>query len=238
MTDHITTLKDQKTKADQQGFFLTLEDIAPGLRNYIRQRLRSAERRRLIPPDFYAPEDVIDDVLLTVYERFDEMPDDAKALRIKLFQLANKRLDEIIAQEAWHRRAVRLEDILEEEMKMMDEIPQMTVDADGEIVLVEDLDDAEIEPPEPKVILLEDSFEDEILEVVGVDRARVKEDEGRRALLAHLYDRLPEQSRILLDLRTRGRLTVEEIAYVQEISVEQVKETLDRIGTEFRQWLE
>ena len=236
MTDRIATLKSHKAHADQAAFFLTLEDIAPGLRSYIRQRLRSAERRGLIPAGLYAPEDVLDDVLLAVYENFDAMPHDASQLRIRLFQLADERLDAIIEQEAWHQRAVRLEDIVAEELKMMDEIPQMTVDADGDIVLVEELDDAEIEPPEPEVILLEDSFEDEIIEAMGVDRAKVKGDEAQRALLARLYDQLPEQSRILLDLWTRGRLTVEEIAQVRGLEPGQVRAVLERIRAEFQRW--
>ena len=238
MTDHIATLKNQKAHADQRAFFFTLEEIAPGLRSYIRQRLRSAERRGLIPAGLYAPDDVMDDVLLAAYEGFDALPDDAGQLRVRLFQLADERLDAIIAQEAWHQRAVRLEDILAEEMRMMDEIPQMTVDADGDIVLVEELDDAEIEPPEPEIVLLEDSFEDEIIEAMGVERAKVKADEAQRALLTHLYDRLPEQSRILLDLWTRGRLTVEEIAQVRGLEVEQVRAILERIRAEFQRWFE
>ncbi len=237
MTDAIATLKTQKAQADKQAFFLTLQQIAPGLRNYIQQRLRAAERRGLIPPGLYAPDDVLDEVLLAVYERFDAMPEDANGLRVTLFQLANERLDALIQQEAWHRRAVHLEDILADELKSMDEIPQMTVDADGDIVLVEELDDAELKPPEPEILLLEERFEDEILAAAGVDRARVKEDAAQRALLARLYDRLPEQSRILFDLWTRGRLTLEEIAQVRGVSVEQVRETLERIRAEFRRRL-
>ena len=236
MTAPIANLKTYKAQANQDAFFLTLEDIAPGLRNYIKQRLRSAERRRLLPAGFYAPDDVLHEVFLAAYERFDAMPQDAEKLRVMLFQLANERLDELITQEAWHRRAVRLEDVLADEMKMMDEIPQMTVDADGEIVLVEELDDAEAAPPEPEVILLEESFEDEILGAVGVERD-VMDDDLLRVLLARLYDHLPEQSRILLDLWTRGRLTVEEIAQVRDVDVTQVRETLERIRAEFRRWL-
>jgi len=232
----IANLKAYKMQSDQNAFFLTLEEIAPGLRNYIRQRLRSAERRQLLPSGFYTPDDVLHEVFLAVYEQLDTMPQDTEGLRVTLFQLANKRLDELIKQEAWHRRAVRLEDILAEEIKMMDEIPQMTVDADGDIVLVEELDDAEITPPEPEIILLEEDFEEEILAAVGVER-EVKTDDSLRLLLARLYDRLPEQSRILLDLWTRGRLTVEEIAQVRGVDASQVRKTLERIRAEFRRWL-
>ncbi len=238
MADRTAALSSHKAQANQRAFYQQLEHIAPGLRNYIRQRLLSAERRRLIPPGLYAPEDVLDDVLLHVYEHFDEMPTDEEALRIKLFQLANERLDELLQDEAWHRNAVSLEELLSDELKLMDEIPLITVDADGDILLVEELDDAELAPQEPKLVLLEDSFEEELMATLGLDRRLVKADKGQRAILAHLYDRLPEQSRILLDLWTRGKLTVEEIAKVRALSVEQVQTILQRIRTEFQQRLQ
>ncbi len=234
MTDIIATLKTHKSQSERTAFFNALEQIAPGLRNYIRQRIRSAEQRRMIPPGLVEPDDVMDELLVQVYEQFDEMPKDASKLRVRLFQLANERLDEIIEKEAWRKHAVRLEDILAQELKMMDEIPQMTMDADGDIVLVEELDDAEIEPPEPRIILLEDSFEDEIIEATGVERSPVTTDETQRARLAHLYRSLPEQSRIVLDMWTRGRLTEEEIAQVRGLEVEQVRAILQRIKVEFQ----
>jgi DNA-directed RNA polymerase specialized sigma24 family protein len=234
----MTDLKRYKHEDDRAGFIQAVMQLAPGLRNYIHQRLRSAERRGLIPEDLYDANDVLDDILLQAFDQLDTMPTEPDALRVRLFQLADNRLDAIIEQEAWHRRAVRLEDILADEMTMLDEIPQMTVDADGDIVLVEELDDAELEPPEPEVILLEDSFEAELLDAMGVDRARVQEDEAQRALLAHLYDRLPEQSRILVDLWTRGRLSVEEIAQVRGIPADQVRAILTRIRAEFRRWFD
>ncbi len=238
MADRTAALSSHKAQANPRAFYQQLEHIAPGLRNYIRQRLLSAERRRLIPPGLYAPEDVLDDVLLHVYEHFDAMPTNEEALRIKLFQLANERLDELLQDEAWHRNAVSLEELLSDELKLMDEIPLITVDADGDILLVEELDDAELAPQEPKLVLLEDSFEEELMATLGLDRRLVKADKGQRAILAHLYDRLPEQSRILLDLWTRGKLSIDEIAKVRALSVEQVQTILQRIRTEFQQRLQ
>ncbi len=231
------TLHTHKAQQDLQAFSLALEQVAPGLRNYIRQRLGSAERRGLLPPGLYEPNDVIDDLWLAVYQQWESLPQDEKSLRVALFQMANRRLDEIIQQEAWHRRAVSLEDILKDEIQMMDEIPQITVDADGDILLVEELDDAEWEPPEPSMVLLEESFEDELLETLGVEPEPVKGSLPQRARLAHLYDELPEQTRILLDLWTRGRLPPEEIAQVQGVTVAQVEATLERVRIEFRRRL-
>ncbi len=237
MSTIIDTLHIHKTQQNLQAFSLALDQVAPGLRNYIRQRLRSAERRGLLPPGLYEPDDVIDDLWLAVYQQFETLPQDESSLRVALFRMANRHLDDIIQQEAWHRRAVSLEDILKDEIRMMDEIPQITVDADGDILLVEELDDAEWEPPEPKILLLEESFEDELLKTLGVEPEPVKESVQQRTQLAHLYHQLPEQTRILLDLWTRGQLSPEEIAQVQGVTVAQVEAVLERVRVEFRRRL-
>jgi DNA-directed RNA polymerase specialized sigma24 family protein len=233
MQELMTTLKEYHQKEDRISFFERLIDIAPGLESYVRSQLRIAEQNSLIPAGLYSPEDVLDEVYLYVYEHFDEMPKDESGLRVMLFQLANDRLDTIIQEEVWRHDSLSLEAVLAEELRQLSEIPQMTTDADGDIVLVEELDDSEIEPQEPRVLLLEESFEDEIIGQTGLDGALIRGDQKLRQLLARIYTELPTQSRILFDLWTRGKLTVEEIARVRAIDVGQVKNILGQIRARF-----
>lgn len=234
MQERMTALKQQHANGDQRAFLTTIDAVAPGLRRYVRNRLRMAEHKKLIPQGLYAPDDIVDDVLLSVYTRFEQMPRDESDLRVKLFQLANEKLDELIQEESWHRQALSLEDILSDEMRMLDEIPQMTMDADGDILLVEELDDAELEPPAPRALLLEDSFEEEIFEQLGLKGALRRSDRALRTFWARIYDEIPAHSRIIFDLWTRGGLTLEEIARVRGLSVEQVRAILERISSEFQ----
>ena len=229
MQKSMTTLKQHHANADREAFFQQIIEVAPGLESYVRNRLRIAERNGLILPDLYATDDILDEAFLYAYEHFSDMPKDESALRVRLFQLADEKLDEIIRQESWRNQALSLERVLSDEMKLLDEIPQMTVDADGDIVMVEELDDAELPPPEPEALLLEDSFEDEIIHRLELDGAFIKSDRAMHQLLARFYAELPTQSRIILDLWTRGRLSVEEIAQVRGVSVEQVREIITRI---------
>ena len=233
MQSSIAVLKQHHANAHREAFFKRLVDIAPGLEGYVRNRLRTAEHNGLIPTGLYAPDDILDEVYLYAYEHFEEMPEDESGLRVMLFQLANDRLDDIIREEAWRHNTVSLEAILADEMRMMNEIPQMTTDADGDIVLVEELDDSEIVPPEPRVLLLEDSFEDEIIGQTGLDAGLIRGDGAMRQLLARIYADIPAQSRILFDLWTRGKLTVEEIARVRAIDADQVKDVLGQIQARF-----
>ncbi len=236
MQEPMTILKQSHELADREAFFRQVIDVAPGLEMYVRNRLRTAEHNGLIPPGLYTPQDILDEVFLEVYEHFHEMsPEGESDLRIKLFQMANEKLDEIIRTESWRHSALSLEDILADEIRLLNEIPQMTVDADGDIVMVEDLDDAEMQPREPRALLLEDSFEDEVINQLGLSPA-VKGDRAMEQLLARVYAELPPQSRILFDLWTRGKLSVEEIARVRGLSVEQVRAILERISSEFQRF--
>jgi len=229
MSEQKSQLKHDHQNTGKQVSNDVISTIAPGLEGYVANRLRIARAKGLLPNDLYTPDDILDEVTLRVYEDFDAMPEVEDAFRIKLFQLANTILDERIQQEAWQQGAISLEDVLADEIRLLSEIPQISRDADGDIIMAEDLDDAELEPPEPRALLLEDSFEDEIVRQIGLDRAAVKADDQRRKLLARFYHRLPVQSRILLDLWTLGKLSVEEIARVRGVSPEQAQDILTRI---------
>lgn len=237
MSDQRSQLKHFQQNTDKQASNETIINIAPGLEDYVANRLRTARAKGLLLNNLDTPDDILDEVTLRVYEDFDAMPEEEDAFRIKLFQLANAVLDERIQEEAWQQDAISLEDVLADETRLLREIPQITRDADGDIVMVEDLDDAELAPPEPRALLLEDSFENELIGQIGLDRAVVKADDQRRKLLARFYQRLPAQSRIILDLWTRGKLSIEEIARVRGISVEQVRAILELVSNEFQRLL-
>ncbi len=233
MQKAIAALKQHHANADREAFFHELLDVAPGLESYVRNRLGNAEHNGLIPSGLYTTDDILDDVFLYAYEHFSDVSDDESKLRVMLFQLANDRLDAIIREEAWHHDALSLEAVLEDELRQLNEIPQMTTDADGDIVMVEDLGDAEIEPPEPRALLLEDSFEDEIIGQLGLEGAVIRGNRAMEQLLARLYAELPAQSRIIFDLWTRGKLSIDEIASVRGLSVRQVQDVLNRIQRRF-----
>jgi len=220
--------------ADQQAFRKTLANIAPGLESYVSAQLRLARANGLIPTDLYTADDILDEVSLRMYENFATMPEDESALRVKLFQLAHAVLDKMIQREAWQQDSIRLEDILADEIRSLNEISHITRDADGDIVMVEDLDDSEIEPPEPRAMLLEDSFEDEVIQQIKLNRASIQSDDRQRRALADIYHQLPAQSRIILDLWARGKLSIAEIASVRGISVEQVEDILSQIQRRFQ----
>ncbi len=229
MKANLSQLKAHKQNQDRQSFFRVLTDFLPRLKGYVAARLRHAERSGLIPSRAYSPGDIVDGVYLEIYEHFSDEDLDPKRLKIRLFRAADRCLEKVIRQEAqWQERKVPIETIVREELKSLEETfyPEE---------VFEDIDYQQ-ENYQPKLLLLEEGFEDDLLDFLDLDRA-LRRSEKKRQLLAKVYDSLPPLSRAILELRINGNLTVEEIAEVREMDVEEVEAILEAVKERFRQAL-
>ncbi|BCX81888.1 hypothetical protein MIT9_P1470 [Methylomarinovum caldicuralii] len=229
MTQSLQALKTHRDTEDRQAFNEVLRQFLPQLRPYVAARLRYAEHAGLIPPRMYFPSDIVDEIYLEVFEHFSDADLDPKKLKIRLFKLADAKLEKILKEEArWQERKVPIEDIVREELKSLEEIfyPE------------EMLDDIEYRQDEyrPKLLLLEEGFEGDLLDFLELDRS-LRQEARNRQLLARAYESLPPLSRIILELKVNGNLTVEEIADVREMDVEEVEAGLEAVKRRFRQAL-
>lgn len=232
----LETLHTHKRNNDRTAFNQVLEAFLPQLKRYVANRLRTAVRKGWIPKGKYDPMDIVDEVYLALFEQFNEADMDSARLRVRLFQLAEQKLAEIIEQEREHRGDLSIEALAAQELKTLEE--HITADADGEVVFVEDLDDISyhLDDDKPKIWLLDEGFEAELLEVLELPQ-EILADKTKRGLLAQTYQNLPTLSRIVLELRTRGGLSVVEIAEVQGIPEEQVAQLLAAVKTRFHRAL-
>ncbi|HEB77086.1 MAG TPA: hypothetical protein ENI90_00980 [Methylothermaceae bacterium] len=229
MKQDLRALKVHKQSQDRQAFFQVLTEFLPQLKSYVAARLRYAEYLGLIPTRAYFPSDIVDDIYLEIYERFSDADLDPDRLKIRMFKLANRRLEKIIRQEAqWQERKIPVEEIVREELRSLEETfyPE------------EVFDDISYHQEElqSKILLLEEGFEADLLDFLELDRT-LSRDEEKRRLLAKVYESLPPLSRIILELKINGNLTVEEIADVREMDVEEVEAILEAVKKRFRQAL-
>ena len=221
----LQALQTHKHNNDRAAFNKVLEEFLPQLKRYVANRLRTAVRKGWIPKGMYDPMDIVDEVYLEVFEQFSEADMEPAKLRIRLFQLAERKLAEIIEQEREHMRDLSIEALMEQELKTLEE--HITADADGEVVFIEELDDISyhLDDDKPKVWLLDEGFEEELLEVLDLPK-EILQDKAKRSVLAQTYQNLPTLSRIVLELRTRGGLSVAEIAEVRGMDEKQVEQLL------------
>ncbi len=227
--NHISELKKHKSQQDQKAFNAVLDRFLPGLQRYIRHRIKTAEAKHLLPVNFYDATDVLAEVYLRIYDKMNEIEDE-KGLKIQMFRLADEIIEEYIRKEKPGHKRLPVDKLLAEELKMMREVENLTVDADGEIVLVDELDDISYHQDEfkPKVFLFDKDAEKDFARALNLSEADFNEERFRN-VFGSIYAQLPDTVRRILDLVSIGGLTAEEAAGVLNISVGEVNEALEGI---------
>ena len=227
MNTHFDTLKQHKADNNPADFNKVLNQFLPGLERYIRHRLKTAEAKGLLPVNFYAPADVLAEVYLRIYQIFDRI-NDARTLKIRMFQIADEIIRSYIEKENRIKQKVPVSSILAEELKLLEE--KITANADGEPVLIEELDDMSYHQDEykPKVFLFDKEAQDAYARALGLKPEDFL-DKTYRSIFGSVYGQLPETIRQILDLVAIGGLTPEETAGVLGISAGEVNNVLEGI---------
>ncbi len=220
-------LKQHKTGRNQEDFNKVLDRLLPGLKRYVRHRIRIFELKGLLPKNYYVTADVIADIYLKLYEKPDKIHSE-KALRIEAFRLADEILQSYVAQHNKPYKKLNVNDLLKEELKMLDET--FTVDADGDLVLIEELDDISYKQDEfkRKIYLFDKTAEEMFARALGLSAEDFK-DEKFRAIFGNLYANLPETARQVLDLVSQGGLPPSEAAVVAGVKESDIIAVLNRV---------
>ncbi len=199
---------------------------------YVYHRLVLAEKKGLIKPGLYQADDVIDEALIQVFGRLVKSGYEDKAkLKISLFQEVNQVLNRLIKQEAPLAKSLSIEEIYEAELRELFEIERLTVDAEGEVVFAEEIDENEYPVTEPTVWILKNDLLDELIKRLDLNQAQLT-DKLKRKVTASRYVTLKPQTRVLIDLIVFGELELEEAAKVVGITSGQAKLVISKVKEE------
>jgi len=222
----------QQQQQSSAQFNDQVSKLLPRLRRYVANRLRMGVIDGLFGPGAYRPEDITDEVFIRLKEEFDSGALPLEKIKIAMFRLADQELERILAEARGHSEDVSIEEILAEEMRTLEE--KYSVDAEGELVLYEEFDDISYQhDKEPKTIyLLEPGFENDLIEALDLAEQCAAAKNASR-MLAHVYQELPEQASAILDLHVAGGLTVEEIAEIREMEVQDVDRIIRQVQIRF-----
>jgi RNA polymerase sigma factor (sigma-70 family) len=225
-------LKKHKSEGNRADFNRILDTLLPKLERYIRHRIKIFELKGLLPKNYYSAADIVADVYLKIYDNFGEIKDE-KQLKIEIFRMADEILQSYVSRHTGDMRKIPVSELLREELKMLNE--DFTVDADGDLVLVEELDDIEYRQDDfkRKIYLFDKSAEEYFARALGLSPEDFN-DEKFRALFGNLYASLPETSRRILDLVAQAGLTPDETAMVTGIDRNDVTEVLMKLKTLLR----
>ena len=135
-------LRDLASQGKQDEFFREIIPLLKPLRSYIKRCLRIAYPTQQMRTPVIGSGDVLDDVVLKAYEKFNRKP---KRLTLQqwLYRLANEELNRYVSKRtSTEKRQKSLESLTKTELRTLEEMP-ITADADGEVWFPEELDDSE-----------------------------------------------------------------------------------------------
>ena len=228
MKKQFEILKKHKINKDRVAFNKVITVLWPNLRKYVDLRLKVYEAKGWLPKNFYQPEDVLTDVYLNAFKEFERIPN-PEELKVRLYSWADQIIGDYAVKENKipDTKKLPVAQLVQEELKSMDE--KLSATADGEPILVTDLQDDDISYEQdefkPKIYLFDYDSQNAFAQSLGltVDDFR---DEKLRSFFGNIYSQLPETIRRILDLNALGGLTYNEIAEIVGIQPDEVEKVI------------
>ncbi len=210
--------------------------IVPLLHPYVKQRLRVGEYYGIFPKNMYRSSEIIDDVILEVYEGGMQNDMEENDLRIAMFGLVNKKLNSLFENEKWHKKNISTKFILEEELRQLEE--NFTVDADFDLIMNEELDDISYHQNdhEPQVLPY-DNEQQGVMSFLDMGNSNIFENKQKKNTLKNIYYRLPLHTSNVVDLYILGKLNLQEITNILNINIAEVKQIVELVKNKFQKHL-
>jgi RNA polymerase sigma factor (sigma-70 family) len=218
-------LRKLSAEHKQEEFFRQITPLLNSLKSYIKRRLRIAYLDLQIRTPVYTSGDILDEVVLRAYANYEQRPEEL-TLEHWLYRIANEVLEKRLNRQAsTDTRRKSLEDLTASELRTPQE--RITADAEGEVILVEDLDDSEYQ--QSGYVPLSSSDD---------DPEKILERKERLFQILHALSRVPQEDRIAFELFAVEGFSKEEVAKILNVSPEAVEEIVKRVKTEVAQELQ
>lgn len=228
----MSTIQKINSKTTKTEFDKKVLSAIQHLHPYVKHRLYIAESTGILPKNMYFSNGIIDDGIVKIYEDGFDIDADAMEIKLKLFEIVDKDLDELFKKEAFHQKTVSTNTILQEELDRLKE--DYTIDADLDLILNTELNDISYQQDNTEHIFVYDDSYSDVLNAFDIeDEAKLKS----KNLLGSLYSWLPIMAADIIDLYSFGKLTFEEIAKVKHIEIENVEKIFDAVKKSFRNHL-
>lgn len=204
---------------------------------YTKQRIRVGEILGIFPRNMYQSNEIIDEVVLDIYEKGLHKTRDIEELRLLMFQMLNNRMAALFKSEEWHKNSISTKYMLENELKQLEE--NFTIDADNDYIMSEDLDDISYHQNNSDGNDLPyDKEKEGIKSFLGLDQLERFNDNGNGKLLRMVYYKLPINTSNIVDLYILGKLSFNEIAGILSMEVSEVKEIVQIVRKSIKKQLD
>ncbi|MCB0446669.1 MAG: hypothetical protein KDD03_04000, partial [Gelidibacter sp.] len=128
-----------KEASDRKEYNKKVLSVVPHMHPYVKHRLYIAESIGVLPKNMYSSSGIIDDCIITMYEKGYNCDADAQSIKLKLFETIDNHLEDLFVKEAYHTKTISTNSFLQEELRRLEE--SYTIDADLDYMMLEQLDD-------------------------------------------------------------------------------------------------
>ncbi|MGB5384087.1 MAG: hypothetical protein WBN16_12015 [Lutimonas sp.] len=204
---------------------------------YVKNRLRVLENHGILPKNMYKPSEIIDDVILDIYE--DQVREDIEqhALQMLMFEKSYRKIVDLAEREKWHKHNISTKLILEEELKLMEE--SFTVDGGFDFILNEELDDISYHQNDEGHSLLEsEDVQQNILSLFELKDSNIMKASEVKQTFEMLYKHLPIQTSNVVDLYVLGKLNLKDISTILETDIVEVKRIVHFVKENFKKQID
>ncbi len=206
------------------------------LHPYVKQRLKVVESLGIIPKNMYKSNEIIDDVVLEIYENKTDKKIDINQLKLMMFSMSNKKLLKLFKKEEWHKNSISIKVLLEEELALLEE--KFTIDSGFDLIMNEELEDISYHQHDGEPHLLESgAIQFDIADFLDLKDKVFLEDKGKQNLVLKMYGELPLQSSNIVDLHVLGKLKLNEICKILVLHITEVEKVITFIKDNFRKYL-
>ncbi len=220
-------LKNHKERGEKEEFLKLINDFVPHFRKVIHHKLRQMELNGDVPVNMYSAQEIVDEIYLKIFDEYKTEYQDENRLKVVMYTIARDILNSL--KEKHKGAGLSVEKMAETELDELEE--NFTADADGEIVMLDDLDDISYHQKEYSdnntILLIDGEQVNEIAETYNLNNGKLTGEQTKR--LGKAYSGLPELSRSVFDHYVFAKLSFEQIAQIHRISVKTVTQMLDKI---------
>ncbi len=210
-----------KKEGKQASFNELVLKIMPQIRQYVNERLNRAIKKGNFSKGKYKADDFIDQLFIEIYDNIDEVENE-KDFYLWLFKKTNELLEDAIVEEEYDDLFFKnIDEYSKPEWDEMQE--KYSTDGGGDLLMIEELDDMSYNHNDYTLnhVFIEDKEKGLI--------KKIDEDISEEAIQNHInlvLHNLPLASRNVFELYTNQQMELEEIAQIQNTTVNEVEQLL------------
>lgn len=211
--EHLPKLNSLQEEGDSEQFHFLIQRLLPTIRGFV---LRYLTQLKVKVNEAFNLSDLVDEIYLTLYSRFNERPIDTLDFSAWTYQVARETLEKILKQYETQPGNVAIEQLATEELRSLEE--KFSIDAEGELTMYEDFDEqAFMRSTYANEILHEDALIELPLEVEA------------DPLIKEVLDATNTTNRMVFQLFWLHEMTEKEIAKALDMQPELVSQTIENI---------